>query len=152
MTLQRKLRQLYQILLEQYGPQGWWPLSYSLTPQTKSVGESRYHPDIYSFPTNDWQKLEICLGAILTQNTNWKNAVKALNSLNFSRLTTLKKISKTKNSDLALAIRSAGYYNQKAKTIRNLTDLLNHHSFEELEKLPLRESVFAPAVLANRTI
>lgn len=136
MILQRKIQQLYQILLDQYGPQGWWPLSYSVNSLSNDFDEKGYHHGIYGYPTHNQQKLEICLGAILTQNTQWMNVIKALNSLRLKRITTLDRIREVKNNDLALAIKSAGYYNQKAKTIKNLTCLLDRYSFQNLEKLP----------------
>lgn len=45
---------LYRILYKHMGPQGWWPAD---------------------------SKIEIILGAILVQNTNWRNAAYAIDSL-----------------------------------------------------------------------
>ena len=49
-----KLMQIYNLMLDRFGRQGWWP------------GQSRF---------------ETILGAILTQNTNWTNVEKALKNL-----------------------------------------------------------------------
>ena len=49
-----KLLEIYNILLDNFGPQGWWP------------GET---------------PLEIMVGAVLTQNTNWSNVSKAIDNL-----------------------------------------------------------------------
>lgn len=45
---------LYQLLYDHMGPQGWWPAE---------------------------SKIEVMLGAILVQNTNWRNAAYAIESL-----------------------------------------------------------------------
>ena len=48
------LQELYQRLWETYGPQGWWP------------GDTPF---------------EVAVGAILTQNTNWRNVSLAITAL-----------------------------------------------------------------------
>ncbi|MBI4092899.1 MAG: endonuclease III domain-containing protein [Candidatus Kerfeldbacteria bacterium] len=84
---------LYGQLRRQYGPQQWWP--------AKTRGfEARC--------------LEICVGAILTQNTNWKNVEKALENLRHTRLLSLEKLLIMPRPKLATLIRPSGYYNQKA--------------------------------------
>ena len=112
------LVKVYPLLRERYGHQGWWP------------GET---------------PLEICVGAILTQNTNWRNVEKAIanlkqrNVLNFHTLVALEL------SELAQLIRPAGYYNLKAQRVKSFLDLTADR-FEghieklfELETAPLRE-------------
>ena len=56
---------IYKRLLESYGPQLWWPAE---TP------------------------FEIMVGAVLTQNTNWNNAEKAIISLKTANVLNIKSI------------------------------------------------------------
>jgi endonuclease-3 related protein len=97
-------------LLELYGPQGWWPLN--------ACGG--YHPNDYNFPKTESQRFEICVGAILTQNTNWKSVEAALDNL--SRLHALTPEALLACDDLMLktAIRSTGYFNQKSTYLKTL--------------------------------
>lgn len=115
----QKLSKLYSTLLESYGPQGWWPLiDVKGTNPTKTGSIKGYHPGDYGYPRNDKQKFEICIGAILTQNTSWPNVEKAL--LNLKKIGAIepKKIIMLDDKALAEAIRPAGYFNQKAKKLR----------------------------------
>ena len=99
---------IYKTLLRRYGPQGWWPV----TP----IGETEPR---YGVPIEtDRQRLEVALGAILTQNTSWKNAKRAIVNLNQHELIDRQKLKRMRVEALAPIIRSAGYFNQKAKKIQ----------------------------------
>ena len=78
----------------------------------------------------DWwhrdKPYEVMLGAILVQNTNWKNAEKALNNLG-ERLSP-RAIAMMPEDELGQLIRPSGYYNQKAKKIKAL-----NHWFEQYD-------------------
>lgn len=112
-----EIQSLYTHLLSEYGPQGWWPLlDVKGTNPTKTGSIQGYHPNDYSYPKNDKQRFEICLGAILTQNTSWPNVEKAL--LNLKRLKAIEPKAILKLNELELAIKPAGYFNQKAKKLR----------------------------------
>ncbi len=107
-----KLQKIYKILLKQYGKQGWWP-------QVKN-GKL-----IYNKNKQLNNKFEIILGAILTQNTSWKNVEKtilALNKLNLIKKNAIKQLSQ---KNLAKLIKSSGYYNQKAKKIKSMINFLD---------------------------
>lgn len=91
-TIKKRLTAFYEALLSAYGPQRWWP------------GESA---------------TEIVIGAILTQNTNWKNVEKAIASLRQSGLIDWNRLRDVEESRLAGLIRSAGYHNLKAKRLLN---------------------------------
>ena len=67
---------------------------------------------------------EICVGAILTQNTSWKNVEHAIANLKAARVLSPRKIYKLKHADLAQIIRPAGYFNIKAKRLQNFVDAL----------------------------
>jgi len=93
---------MYEVLSGFYGPQGWWP------------GRSR---------------LEIIVGAILTQNTAWTNVEKAIKSLRKAgALDSPACINRVKHDKLARLIRPAGYYNVKARRLKNFFNLL-HRSY-----------------------
>jgi endonuclease III related protein len=131
------LRQLYQTLLQHYGPQGWWPLL--ITDGCSSDGDESagYHPGDYTYPRDDRQRLEICIGAVLTQNTAWKNVISALRSLANAGLFSLSGLLETETEQIALAIRSAGYYNQKACYLKNLAAFIRRNPFARLRRRAL---------------
>jgi len=109
----RSLPQWYDALLAAYGPQGWWP------------GES---------PT------EIIIGAILTQNTNWRNVEKAIAALREARLIDWQALRDVPVSTLARLIRPAGYFNVKAQRLKCFVEwLCTRHDgrLDSLEKIPL---------------
>ncbi|MBU0763140.1 MAG: endonuclease III domain-containing protein [Candidatus Altiarchaeota archaeon] len=97
----KAVNKAYIILKKAYGPQGWWPIG----------GE--YHPKIYSLDERD--RYEVCLGAILTQNTAWTNVVTALSNLERISIGYIDRLS---DSELRKRIRPAGYFNQKTRKIR----------------------------------
>jgi len=103
-----KVRKVYGRLFDSFGKQGWWPL-------TISGYESRHY---VGRPKLDNHRFEIIIGAILTQNTNWKNVHKALYNLSKSNLIDLGKISKLNQKRLGDLIMPAGYYNQKAERLK----------------------------------
>ncbi len=89
------LQEIYQRLYARFGPQHWWP------------GETPF---------------EIMVGAILTQNANWRNVEKAIANLRDAGLLSLEKMSALPRDLLAEYIRPSGYYNIKAGRLRNLLD------------------------------
>ena len=90
--MNKKITTLYTILLQHYGPQGWWP------------GDT---------------PLEVAVGAILTQNTNWKNVALAIDRLKEAGLLTAPALYELPELELAAYIRPAGYYNIKARRLKN---------------------------------
>lgn len=108
------LKEIYQKLFLHFGPQRWWPAE---TP------------------------FEVIVGAILTQNTAWSNVKKVIDNLkkqNLLKPTTLKKINTRK---LAKLIRSSGYYNQKAKKLKNFLSFLFKRYGGSLSKM-FRQDIF----------
>jgi endonuclease-3 related protein len=104
--MMNKLFVAYKKLLSLYDLQGWWPI------------DNIYHPNDYSYPHNNQQIFEICVGAILTQNTSWNNVEKALNNLRKEKLLDARKIVAIDEKRLALVIKPAGYFNQKTKKLK----------------------------------
>ncbi|MCF7919824.1 MAG: endonuclease III domain-containing protein [Candidatus Cloacimonetes bacterium] len=111
------IRDLFEELLAKHGQQGWWPL---LEQNSSGSWECCYHPGEYQYPDTEEQKLEICLGAILTQNTNWQNTVKALINLKQADLMKPEKLAALAPAELAQLIKSSGYFNQKTRKIKGL--------------------------------
>ena len=91
------LTEIYRLLYDAFGPQHWWP------------GETQF---------------EIIVGAVLTQNTNWTNVEKAIGNLKSAGCLTPAKIHSLDHARLAELIRPAGYFNIKAKRLKNLIDWL----------------------------
>jgi len=112
-----KVHQIYNMLLKLYGPQGWWPLvGCKGTNPTKTGAVKDYHPNDYSYPKNDGQRFEICIGAILTQNTSWPQAEKALLNLKGLNALNPEEMKNLKLEKLKQAIKPAGYFNQQGKS------------------------------------
>lgn len=109
------LMEIYQRLLSVYGRQGWWPV----TP------EGEFKPEYAGGPRNDSHRFEMAVGAILTQNTAWKNASRAVENLNRAGLLSPDTIRSAALPELAEAIRPAGYYNQKAERLKRLASHLS---------------------------
>lgn len=95
--ISKQLTEVYQLLFDRFGPQHWWP------------GETQF---------------EIIAGAVLTQNTNWANVKKAITNLKSAHLLTPEKLYHLDPSQLAELIRPAGYYNIKAKRLKNFVNWL----------------------------
>jgi len=80
-----------------FGHQHWWP------------GETPF---------------EVCVGAILTQNTEWTNVERAIANLNAARLLEPGKLFALPERKLAELIRPAGYFNVKARRLRSFLRVL----------------------------
>jgi endonuclease-3 related protein len=62
-------------------------------------------------------RFEVCVGAILTQNTAWSNVDKALEALRSRRLLSYRCVRDMPAARLARLIRSSGTYNVKARRL-----------------------------------
>jgi endonuclease-3 related protein len=122
-----RVEAVYGRLGRAYGPQRWWPV----TPP----GETR--PRYTGGPRTELQRFEVAVGAILTQNTAWSNASRAIESLHASGLMSPEALRGLDDESLGRIIRSAGYYNQKAKRLKVLAAF-----FLSREKIT-RESLLA---------
>lgn len=78
-------------------------------------------------------KIEMMLGAILVQNTNWKNADLALKSLKRETNFDSQQILELPLEDLQQIIKSSGFYKNKGKAIHALLSWLNEHQFNYKE-------------------
>ena len=107
-TLPDLLTQLYQLLYQRYGPQHWWPSS---------------------------SRFETVVGAILTQNTAWRNVERALANLKAAGALSPARIRELAQDDLAALIRSSGYFNTKARKLKAFADVLGRHHDDNLDHL-----------------
>jgi len=98
--VQKKLLNIYDLLFNHFGPQHWWP------------GDTR---------------LEICVGAILTQNTAWANVEKALSNLKKEKYLNQNRLKKIGIKKLAALIKPSGYFNIKAKRLKSFIDYFSNH-------------------------
>jgi endonuclease-3 related protein len=89
----QQLMTIYQRLLEAYGDQFWWPAD---------------------------SNFEVMVGAVLTQNTAWTNVEKAISNLKHADSLTLESLLALSDEALAQLIRPSGYFNIKAKRLKNL--------------------------------
>ena len=92
-----ELAGIYDALLEAYGEQQWWPTAATEGPA---------------------QRLEICLGAILTQNTSWRGAAAALANLNDAGVLSCEAIVSLPEDALADLVRPSGYSRAKARKLQ----------------------------------
>lgn len=101
-----KIYDIYKTLYKIYGPQGWWPI----------LGHG-YHKLDYTFPRNQNEIFEVCLGSILTQNTTFISVIKSLNNLYVKSALHVDEIEDMNVDELKDAIRPSGYFNQKTRYI-----------------------------------
>jgi endonuclease-3 related protein len=113
--------ELYNHLFDCYGPQGWWPVhtgNYYARSTPPTERERRgYHPGDYSVPDGDPGRFEICVGAILTQNTTWLNVERAIFNLIEARVLDPERILAMGTEALGELIRPSGYFNVKARKL-----------------------------------
>jgi endonuclease-3 related protein len=139
---------IYVKLYKLYGPQGWWPLMDLESENLNKTGATHgYHPLNYDLPETLEQKYEIILGTILTQNTAWTSAEKAL--VNLKQLNVLQpdKLLDLDDEILKEAIRPAGFLNQKSRYLLNITQF-----FISLDgKTPQRKEILRVKGVGNET-
>ncbi|MDD3580223.1 MAG: endonuclease III domain-containing protein [Desulfobacca sp.] len=108
MELVDRLQNLYQRLWEVFGPQGWWP------------GDSPF---------------EVAVGAILTQNTNWNNVARVIAQLKQAEHLSPVRLMEVAEAELAQILRPVGYYNLKARRLKNFLDFLFLHYQGSVENM-----------------
>ena len=100
--MQWLLMNIYRKLYQAYGPRDWWPAETSF---------------------------EVMVGAILTQNTSWRNVEKAIQKLKGKGVLNPEGIHDLKKSQLASLIKSSGYYRIKTDRVKAFVNFL----FEEFD-------------------
>jgi len=146
--MQAKIIGIYDKLYRLYGPQGWWPLINLNSTNPHKTGAIRgYHPGNYSLPEERNDVYEVILGAILTQNTAWLQAKTALLNLNELNAIAPEKLLSLDDETLKLAIRCAGFLNQKAIYIKEISKF-----FIELNgRVPKRKELLNVKGVGNET-
>jgi endonuclease-3 related protein len=102
------LRRAYELMRAQFGHQHWWP------------GETPF---------------EVCVGAILTQNTAWTNVARAISNLKAARVLEPERLFALPEKKLAELIRPAGYFNVKARRLRSFLRVLVEDFGGDLKQL-----------------
>jgi endonuclease-3 related protein len=115
-----ELRRGYELMLARFGHQHWWP------------GENPF---------------EVCVGAILTQNTSWSNVERAIASLKAAGVLNPRRLYAVKEPELARLIKPAGYFNVKARRLRSFLRVLVEEHGGELKRLFEGETEVARARL-----
>jgi endonuclease-3 related protein len=95
---QQLVREYYRALYRALGPQHWWP------------GRTRF---------------EVIVGAYLTQNTAWTNVAVALARLRAAGKLSLAGIRNISLPELETLLRPAGYYRQKARSLKTFVEFLD---------------------------
>ncbi len=107
-------RRVFRRLLAHFGPQHWWPAR---------------------------SAFEVCVGAILTQNTAWSNVERAIARLKRARVMTCRSLLGLPHVRLARLLRPSGYFNVKARRLRSFLGFLQggyRGSVARLGRAPLR--------------
>ncbi len=116
------LLDIYERLYHRYGPQHWWP------------GDGPF---------------ETIIGAILTQNTAWKNVERALDNLKTAQALSPQQLRELPIEALAQLIRPSGYFNTKARKLKAFAQHLGDRYHDDLgaflsqETAPLRQELLA---------
>ena len=105
---QNILLKIYKSLFNFFGPLNWWP------------GDTPF---------------EIMVGAILTQNTSWSNVEKAINNLKKENLLEPRKLYRINQEELAQLIKPSGYYNIKARRLKNFVNIFVNDFEGSAEKM-----------------
>lgn len=98
-----------------FGPTGWWP------------GDTAF---------------EVAVGAILTQNTAWRNVEKAIANLKNAKLLRPRAIVHAPDTDLESALQPSGYFRVKARRLRAFCEHLQSQyggSVKRMARRPLGE-------------
>jgi len=146
--IKEDFRWIYNNLFRIYGPQGWWPLiDYEGSNPNKTGAKHGYHPQNYELPETRNQVYEVILGTILTQNTAWTSAEKALLNLHEMGVIDPEKLLMLDDEILKSSIKCAGFLNQKADYIREVSNF-----YISLDgKIPKRNDLLNVKGVGNET-
>ncbi len=109
----RTLEGVYRDLLDDYGPQHWWPAE---------------------------EPFEVMVGAVLTQSTSWRNAELAIDRLKAAAAMTPEALRNLPLSRLASLVRPSGYYNAKARKLQALAVWLGEEYRDDIARLSQTET------------
>lgn len=104
----KQLQDIYQRLIDTYGPQHWWPAE---------------------------APFEVMVGAILTQSAAWRNVEKAIANLKAAQALSPRALRRLSLPEIATLIHPCGYYNTKARKLQALAHWLEAYAEDDLSKL-----------------
>jgi len=96
-------------------------------------------PEYTGGPNDSRGRFEVAIGAVLTQNTSWKNAAKAVSALSAAGMIDPARLASATHEEVAVLVHSSGYYNQKARRL----GILARYFLEAGDCPPERESLLA---------
>jgi len=102
------LLKIYDKLLNHFGNQNWWPAD---------------------------TKFEVIVGAILTQQTSWKNVEKSIKNLKENNVLEPKKLFNIPVKTLEVLIRPSGFFKVKSKRLRNFLEFFVGNYDGNLDKM-----------------
>lgn len=103
-----ELLNYYRALLARWGPQNWWPAQ---------------------------SRLEVIVGAYLTQNTSWSNVEKAMANLRRARALSIAGLRKVPIATLEQLVRPSGYFRQKARKLKTFISFLDANYSGSLDRM-----------------
>ena len=101
-------RRVFKALLKRFGPRRWWPAK---------------------------TRFEVMVGAVLTQNTSWANAARAVAALRQAGLMSYAALAVTPSGRIARLIRPALYYNTKSRYLKNLMVFMRDNGGGSLKRM-----------------
>jgi endonuclease-3 related protein len=104
----RRLRAMYNHLVERFGPQQWWPAK---TP------------------------FEVVIGAYLTQNTAWKSVERSIANLEARGVLSIDGLRAIPEPDLRDLIRPSGFMLRKAAALKAFVAFLDTHHSGQMDAL-----------------
>ena len=111
--MRKTLLGYYSLIHARFGHRAWWP------------GRTR---------------IEIIAGAILTQNTSWQNVTRALDNLKAARKLSVAGLRSLSVEELAEKIRPSGYFNQKARHLKEFIAFLDERYGGSLARMGRAET------------
>jgi len=124
------LQNAYDLLYSALGPQAWWP------------GDSPF---------------EVMVGAILVQNTSWRNVARTIDLLKEAGLLDPSRLYAAPVAELEELLRPVGYFRIKTKRLRNMLRLIVEDFGGSVERLleldteTLRETLLAVSGVGPET-
>lgn len=115
----RRLRAMYDLLVERFGPQQWWPAK---------------------------SPLEVVVGAYLTQNTAWKSVERSIANLEMRGVLSIEGLRAISEAELRDLIRPSGFMLRKAAALKAFVAFLDAEYSGEMETLRREAENAAPAV------
>ncbi len=117
-----------------------------------------YNQLISYYKTDDWwptiapnKVFEIAIGAVLTQNTSWRNVEISINSLYKANLLNPESLYNTNVKKLESLIKHSGFYKRKAKTLKLLAEFFLKTDYKNIDTKTLREKLLSIKGIGRET-